>query len=110
MNIKFAKCLDMNLSKHLAHGINDLIKRSRLLDLGKTMKDFRESNFILGIQILRDRKKKVIALLQVSYIDKICNTPNTCPSPKQDFRALPEHSETVTDKSYKKLFINLGYS
>ncbi|KAA3479784.1 hypothetical protein EPI10_020269 [Gossypium australe] len=34
-SIKFTNCLDpyMDLSKHLAHVIKDLIKRSRILDL-----------------------------------------------------------------------------
>ncbi|KAA3483830.1 Retrovirus-related Pol polyprotein from transposon TNT 1-94 [Gossypium australe] len=74
MNIKFANCLDpyMDLSKHLAHRIKDLIKQSRILDLSKTnnvgtlssvklwltqqfsMKNLGEANFVRGIQILRD--------------------------------------------------------
>ncbi|KAA3488259.1 gag/pol protein [Gossypium australe] len=67
----------MDLSKHLAHGIKDLIKRSRLLDLRKwtlslaklwltqqfSMKDLEEANFVL--------KKKVITLSQASFIDNI---------------------------------------
>ena len=35
------------------------------------MKDLGEANYILGIKILRDRKNKVLALSQASYIDKI---------------------------------------
>ena len=35
------------------------------------MKDLGEVNYVLGIQILRDRKNKRIALSQASYIDKI---------------------------------------
>ena len=35
------------------------------------MKDLGEANYVLGIQILRDRKNKRIALSQASYIDKI---------------------------------------
>jgi hypothetical protein len=35
------------------------------------MKDFGEASYVLGIQILRDRKNKQIALNQTSYIDKI---------------------------------------
>ena len=35
------------------------------------MKDIGEANYILGIQILRDKKNMRIALYQVSYIDKI---------------------------------------
>ena len=35
------------------------------------MKDLGEANYILGIKILRDRKNKVLALSQASYIYKI---------------------------------------
>ena len=35
------------------------------------MKDFGEANFVLGIQFFRDRKKRMIALSQSSYIDKV---------------------------------------
>ena len=35
------------------------------------MKDLGEVNYILGIKLLRDRKNKVLALSQASYIDKI---------------------------------------
>ena len=35
------------------------------------MKDLGEANYILRIKILRDRKNKLLALSQVSYIDKI---------------------------------------
>ncbi|KAL2490483.1 putative mitochondrial protein [Abeliophyllum distichum] len=35
------------------------------------MKDLEEATYVLGIQILRDRKNKRIALSQASYIDKI---------------------------------------
>ena len=35
------------------------------------MKDLGEANYVLGIQILRDRKNKLIALSQATYIDKI---------------------------------------
>ena len=35
------------------------------------MKDLGEANYVLGIRILRDRKNKMIALSQASYIDKI---------------------------------------
>ena len=35
------------------------------------MKDLGEANYILGIKLLRDRKNKVLALSQASYIDKI---------------------------------------
>ena len=35
------------------------------------MKDLGEESYILGIQIVRDRKNKVLALSQASYIDKV---------------------------------------
>ena len=35
------------------------------------MKDLGEANYILGIKILRDRKNKLLALSQSSYIDRI---------------------------------------
>ena len=35
------------------------------------MKDLGNTNYILGIQILRDRKNKMLALSQVTYIDKV---------------------------------------
>ncbi|KAL4033283.1 hypothetical protein IC575_006370 [Cucumis melo] len=35
------------------------------------MKDLGEAQFVLGIQIFRDRKNKTLALSQASYIDKI---------------------------------------
>ena len=35
------------------------------------MKDSREAQFVLGIQIFRDRKNKTLSLSQALYIDKI---------------------------------------
>ena len=35
------------------------------------MKDLRETSYILGIKLLRDRKNKTLALSQAVYIDKI---------------------------------------
>ena len=35
------------------------------------MKDLGEVSYILGIQIIRDRKKKHLAFSQASYIDKM---------------------------------------
>src|SRR5215813_10348362 len=35
------------------------------------MKDLGEANYVLGIQILRDHKKWLLAMSQASYIDKI---------------------------------------
>ena len=35
------------------------------------MKDLENTNYVLGIQILRDRKNKSVALSQAAYIDKV---------------------------------------
>ena len=35
------------------------------------MKDLRNANYVLGIQILKDRKNRVLALSQATYIDKV---------------------------------------
>ena len=35
------------------------------------MKDLGEASYILGIQIIRDRMNKILALSQASYIDKV---------------------------------------
>ena len=34
------------------------------------MKDLGEASYILGIQIIRDRNNKLLALSQTSYIDR----------------------------------------
>ena len=48
------------------------------------MKDLGEANYILRIKLLRDRKNKVLALSQASYIDKIV-TRFGMENPKGDF-------------------------
>ena len=35
------------------------------------MKDLGNASYVLGIQILRDRKNKLLALSQASYVDKV---------------------------------------
>ena len=35
------------------------------------MKDLGEANYVLRIQLIRDRKNRFLALSQASYIDKI---------------------------------------
>ena len=35
------------------------------------MKDLGEASYIIGIQVIRDRKNKLLALSQSSYIDKV---------------------------------------
>ena len=48
-----------------------LIEIKNLLTIQFKMKDFGNVNYVLGIQILRDRESKTLALLQVTYIDKV---------------------------------------
>ena len=36
------------------------------------MKDLRETSYVLGIKIYRDRKYRLLALSQASYVDKVC--------------------------------------
>ena len=35
------------------------------------IKDMGEASYVLGIKIIRDRKNKLLALSQASYIDKV---------------------------------------
>ena len=35
------------------------------------MKDLKNANYVLVIQILKDRKNRVLALSQAAYIDKV---------------------------------------
>ena len=35
------------------------------------MKDLENANYVLGIQILKDRKNTVMAISQEAYIDKV---------------------------------------
>ena len=35
------------------------------------MKDLGQASYVLGIQIIRDRKNRLLALSQASYIDKV---------------------------------------
>ena len=35
------------------------------------MKDLKNASYVLGIQIIRDRKNKLLALSQVTYVDKV---------------------------------------
>ena len=41
-----------------------LVTQFKMIDLGN-------ANYVLGIQILRDRKNRVLALSQATYIDKV---------------------------------------
>ncbi|GJY77419.1 retrotransposon protein, putative, ty1-copia subclass [Tanacetum coccineum] len=79
---------NLDLSKHLGNGINDLIRRSRndmimgnhipMLQyvksyLGKcfSMKNLGEAAYILGIKIYKDRSRWLIELCQSAHIEKI---------------------------------------
>ena len=46
------------------------------------MKDLRETQYVLGIKIIRDRKNKIIALSQENYIDNILSKYNMQDSKK----------------------------
>ena len=48
-----------------------LTKIKNLLAIQFKMKGLGNVNYVLGIQILRDRKNKMLALSQAAYIDKI---------------------------------------
>ena len=46
------------------------------------MKDFGEAQYVLGIKIIQDRKNKIIALSQESYMDSILSKYNIQSSKK----------------------------
>ena len=48
------------------------------------MKDLGEASYVLGIRIFRDRKNKMLALSQASYIDKILEKYDMQDSKKGD--------------------------
>ena len=48
-----------------------LIEIKNWLAIQLKMKDLGNTSYILGIQILRDRKNKMLALSQAAYIDKV---------------------------------------
>ena len=51
--------------------VETLSNVKKLLAEQLQMKDFGEASYILGIQIIRDRKNKLLALSQASYINKV---------------------------------------
>ena len=62
------------------------------------MKDLGQASYVLGIQIIRDRKNRLLALSQASYIDKVLarfsmqNSKEQCPTTPQeekDMRRVP---------------------
>ena len=48
-----------------------LIEVKNWLQIQFKMKDLGNVNYVLGIQILMDRKNKMLALSQAAYIDKV---------------------------------------
>ena len=54
-----------------ANDINFLLETKQMLSYNFDMKDLGEAHYILGIEILRDRSKRVLGLSQKTYIDRI---------------------------------------
>ena len=55
----------------MGDNVNLLTKIKNWLAIQFKMKDLGNANYVLGIQILMDRKNKILALSQVAYIDKV---------------------------------------
>jgi hypothetical protein len=51
--------------------MNLLMETKKILSSNFGMKDLNEASFVLGIEIHRDRRKKVLGLLQTAYIEKV---------------------------------------
>ena len=56
---------------HVANDINFLLETKQMLSCNFDMKYLGESHYLLGIEILRDRSKRVLELSQKAYIDRI---------------------------------------
>ena len=65
------------------------------LEIQFKMKDLGTANYILGIQILRNRKNKMLALSQAAYIDKVL-TRFLMKNSKKGL--MPIHHEIVLSK------------
>ena len=87
------------------------------------MKDLGEANHILGIKLLRDRKNKVLALSQASYIDKIVTRFGMKNSKrgllpfrhgvhlsKEQSPKTPEEKELMSKKPYASVVGSLMYA
>ena len=87
------------------------------------MKDLGEANYILGIKLLRDRKNKVLALSQASYIDKIVTRFGMENSKrgllpfrhgihlsKEQSPKTPEEKELMSKKPYASVVDSLMYA
>ena len=55
----------------IGNDVETLLNVNKWLAEKFQMKDLGEASYILGIQIIRDRKNKLLALSQASYIDKV---------------------------------------
>ena len=55
----------------IGNDVSTLSSVKRWLSQQFDMKNLREASYILGIQLFRDRKKRMLALSQVTYIDKM---------------------------------------
>ena len=55
----------------IGNSVETVSNVNKLLAKKFQMKDLGEASYALGIQILRDRKNKLLALSQANYIDKV---------------------------------------
>jgi hypothetical protein len=56
---------------HASSDVNLLLETKRFLSSNFDMKDLGEASFILGIEIHRDRRKRVLGLSQKAYLEKV---------------------------------------
>jgi hypothetical protein len=54
--------------------VNLLLETKKFLSSNFDMKDLGEASFVLGIEIHRDRRKRVLGLSQNAYLGKVLNT------------------------------------
>ena len=67
-----------------SNDVNLLLETKKFLSSNFGTKDLGEASFILEIEIHRDRKKRILELLQKAYLEKVLKKYNmhTCkPSP-----------------------------
>ena len=55
----------------VANDINFLLETKQMLSCNFDMKDLGEAHYLLWIEILRDRSRRVLGLSQKAYIDRI---------------------------------------
>ena len=71
------------------------------------MKDLGEASYVLGIQIIRDRKSRILQLYQEQFIDKILkrfhmDSPNPIDTPIHKQTKLSKKMCPVNDEEKKK--------